>query len=464
MPSTRNLQKSGYNPIMTAAIKIAGTYAGAWSFRKNFASLFERQQDTFGLINGLRFMSFLWILVFHNFFAYGIFAGKEQLLTLSDSISPALWWIFNADKAVDMFFVISGFLISLILFKEISRTHDIRLGRFYFRRYLRLTPIYALLLFIYWVSGGRNHEYVWANFFYVNNFLSIDKMPLQWTWTLAVEEQFYLLLPLILLGVARMRSRPFMPVLCGLLALSFLIRLGVFYFLPDMWDSDYRAMLTDKALYPTFYENIYDNLVTRYGPFVCGAMAAWAYCFHFDNLQQWLQRHNRLRLALNLSAIALMIFFAGLPVFNQWLPASSWWLRGYLVANRNLFAAGLAWFMLVAFLRVHHMDWLNRVLSWRLWQPFSQLTYSMYLVHMIVILMVMFQANHYFSHQEFADESSRIAATLITGIGLSLLITLIIGVLCWVLVEKPFLNLRDAARTSQGATHTGPIRHSLPND
>lgn len=434
---------------------------GAWSPGKNLAALFARQQDAFDLINGLRSMSFLWILIFHTCYSYGMVAGKESVFALGEA-SPLLWWIFNADKAVDLFFILSGFLISLILFKEVNRTGTIRLGRFYFRRYLRLTPVYALILFLYWLSGGRNHEYVWANLFYINNFLELDQMALQWTWTLAVEEQFYLLLPLLLIVVARLPGQPFLRVLGGLLLLSFVARLAAFYFLPDMWSSDYRALLTDKEICPTFYTNIYDNLITRYGPFVCGTFAACAYCFHREQLTTWLLAHRRAFFAINLLMATLTLFFLFFPVTNEVLDGGSWGLRTYLVVNRTLFSAGIAWFMLTVFLQLHDGHWLARILSIRLWQPFSQLTYSMYLVHMIVIIGVMFQINYLFTHQwAIADASWRIFATLTVTATLSLLITMLIGVLCWLLVEKPFLNLRDRAATSRGATTSAPIQHSL---
>lgn len=433
-----------------------GTFASAWSPTRNFASLFDQQQDTFGLVNGLRFLSFMWILVFHNFYSYGIVAGRDAIFTLSDNTPAALWWIFNADKAVDMFFLLSGFLISLILFREVDRTGSIQLRRFYFRRYLRLTPVYALVLLLYGLSGARNSEYVWANLFYVNNFLPVENMPMQWTWTLAVEEQFYLLLPLILIGVAKLPGRPFLQVLLGLLLLSFAARLVAFYYLPGMWDGDFRALLTDKAVYPTYYANIYDNLVTRFGPFVCGALVAHAYCFHRDSLRAWLQANRMRRALLTLLALGTVLFFLFLPVFNQVLPAGSWQLRTYLVVNHTLFSAGLAWLMLTVFLQVHHVDGVPKLLSLRLWQPFSQLTYSMYLVHMLVIVGVMFNVNKYFVAQTGMDATVRIMATLASSIGLSFVITLLIGVICWVFVEKPFLNLRDRAQLSRGATTTAP--------
>ena len=118
--------------------------------------------------------------------------------------------------------------------------------------------------------------------------------------------------------------------------------------------------------------------------------------------------------------------------------------------------------MLTVFLQLHDGHWLARILSIRLWQPFSQLTYSMYLVHMIVIIGVMFQINYLFTHQlAIADDTWRIFATLTVTATLSLTITMLIGVLCWLLVEKPFLNLRDRAATSRGATTSAPILHSL---
>lgn len=429
-----------------------------WSLKNNAQSLYQQSEGIFPLINGLRFFSFVWILIFHTLYIYGLIHGKDVLFGITEDASFYLWWIWNADKAVDLFFVISGFLIGLILFRELDKEGDIKLKRFYLRRYLRLTPLYAVIVFLYWSSGAKNHEWVWTNIFYINNFLPVDKMALHWTWSLAVEEQFYLLLPLLLMFIFKMAGRPFIKVLLGLLAISFLIRFGVLYWFPELWNAGYRDMLSDKVTSDVFYPRLYDNLITRYGPFVCGVLSAYAYYFHRAALKLWLSRNRALAFSINLFALLTVLFFTCFPVLLSRFEQSGTGLKLYLVFHRSLFSAGVAWFMLSAFLNLNHFTWLEKVLSLKIWQPFSQLTYSMYLIHFMVIFIIIKSVEFKLSSIENISETALLWGTIGVTSLISLSICVVIGILCWLLIEKPFLNMRDLFKVNRGATSTAPAQ------
>ncbi len=125
-------------------------------------------------------------------------------------------WTRGGGIGVDIFFTLSGFLISSVLLAEYAKTGDIRIGRFYVRRLLRLYP--ALLavaaVSVLAVSGlDANARKQAADgavgaITYTINWLSIGGTQhrfgiLAHTWSLAVEEQFYLVWPLALLLVLR---------------------------------------------------------------------------------------------------------------------------------------------------------------------------------------------------------------------------------------------------------------------
>jgi peptidoglycan/LPS O-acetylase OafA/YrhL len=119
---------------------------------------------------------------------------------------------------VDVFFVLSGFLITSVLLQEWSKRETINLRNFYARRALRLLPGLAVLLFCLAVYSYNmpyfpaaaveiRREIVFT-FFYVTNWaLAFGAMPalglLGHAWTLAIEEQFYLLWPMLLLSMLR---------------------------------------------------------------------------------------------------------------------------------------------------------------------------------------------------------------------------------------------------------------------
>ncbi|BBH63591.1 acyltransferase [Actinoplanes sp. OR16] len=120
---------------------------------------------------------------------------------------------------VDVFFVISGFLITTLLLKELGRTGTVSLTRFYARRAIRLLPASALVLVAtlagawFWLPSTRFHsislDALFATFYGINwrladegvQYLNADAAPspLQHFWSLAVEEQFYLVWPLLML-------------------------------------------------------------------------------------------------------------------------------------------------------------------------------------------------------------------------------------------------------------------------
>jgi peptidoglycan/LPS O-acetylase OafA/YrhL len=103
---------------------------------------------------------------------------------------------------VDLFFVISGFLITTLLLRERQRSGAISLKRFYLRRFLRIFPAYYLTLAIVAATvllkrGSTSietvHDLPYA-FFYLSNLVTMPSL-LSITWSLSTEEQFYLLVP-----------------------------------------------------------------------------------------------------------------------------------------------------------------------------------------------------------------------------------------------------------------------------
>lgn len=134
-------------------------------------------------------------------------------------------WKWVGWTGVDLFFVLSGFLISGLLFAEYKKRRQIGLSRFFIRRGLKIYPaFYAMLLCTLFVKAVYGplpvfEQWVREIFFFQNYKFGI------WdhTWSLAVEEHFYLFLPLLLLALVKLsrnRSNPFeaLPVVFGVLA------------------------------------------------------------------------------------------------------------------------------------------------------------------------------------------------------------------------------------------------------
>ncbi len=177
-------------------------------------------------VDGLRAIAVLSVIIFHF---------RES-------------WLPGGFVGVDIFFVISGYLITRLIYRELESTQRFAFGNFYLRRIRRLFPAmcatfvlcivlaYSLLSPQHLVDFGRSlifavlsvsNFYFWqsANYF---DFASQAK-PLLHTWSLSVEEQFYLLWPLTLLLLSKLRSSAW--VVLFIIAMSLLsLALNIFWF------------------------------------------------------------------------------------------------------------------------------------------------------------------------------------------------------------------------------------------
>ena len=110
--------------------------------------------------------------------------------------------VFFGRLGVDIFFVLSGFLITSILLKEKIKTGKINIGRFFLRRVLRIFPVlYLYLICCFLLNQFFQPNIAYISFIWpaicVSNIIYSDPM-LAHTWTLSVEEQYYLFWPVTL--------------------------------------------------------------------------------------------------------------------------------------------------------------------------------------------------------------------------------------------------------------------------
>lgn len=157
-------------------------------------------------IDGLRAIAILPVIFFHA--GFGLFSGGFV--------------------GVDIFFVISGFLITSLLLNNINETSSLQIVNFYERRARRILPaLYAVLVFcslygIFFLSPFASRDLfqsILATTFFLENFLlvyessnyfsySSELKPLMHTWSLSIEEQFYLFAPFFLFYATKIKRMP----------------------------------------------------------------------------------------------------------------------------------------------------------------------------------------------------------------------------------------------------------------
>lgn len=140
----------------------------------------------------------------------GLRAIAIAVVVLFHARVPLAWGGF---LGVDVFFVLSGFLISSLLLAELDATGTVGLRAFYMRRLVRLTPALLLMLAVYsaiaplaWPEDSHANQVAIAAAYVSDYVIALAGTPpgqLSHTWSLSVEMHFYLLAPIALLWAAR---------------------------------------------------------------------------------------------------------------------------------------------------------------------------------------------------------------------------------------------------------------------
>ena len=294
---------------------------------------------------------------------------------------------------VDLFFVLSGFLITGILLD--AKGSDGFFRNFYARRCLRIWPLYyALILFMFVLVPllrpaqaamifQRSSPW-WAYPFYLQNFLVTDSQgavgPLGVTWSLAIEEQFYLVWPLVVryLSTAQLR------LLClAVIATSPFVRLYL----------------------STEHVDLYTNLFCRLDGLMWGAfIAALIREPGFEP-----GRHRRLAWSVLTIALPLGLATDGRGV--QWI----------VYSLSVLASAGLVYLALFS-----TAPWLQRILSSRTLAFTGTISYGLYLLHKLPFDLI---KGRTFEHPAIVFAVMIAAAYLL-------------AIASWYLFERPFLRLK----------------------
>jgi peptidoglycan/LPS O-acetylase OafA/YrhL len=309
---------------------------------------------------------------------------------------------------VAIFYVLSGFLITGLLLAEHQRTGAIRLRAFYARRALRIMPAFYVFLAVAWLILHGTEAMPprgtwWASAFYLNDYWSaLNYRPstqITHTWSLGVEEKFYLVWPLLLLlrwpkGIG--------PVL-RLLALAIF---GVW-----LW----RALLAAAGVpMPQLTHYLQFAFESRIDYLAFGCVLAVAqYTGTWDSLTRYTAARRWLPILPIIALVALIL------TLGRW----RWWVVSYPAEGTLI---SLMLFMLLA----ARWRWLDHRVS----RYLGALSYSIYLYHMLA---------WYLAGQLVADPMlSRVIGAMLT---------LALAWLSYTFIERPALRWRDRRVPAQRA-------------
>jgi peptidoglycan/LPS O-acetylase OafA/YrhL len=338
-------------------------------------------------LDGLRGMAVLIVIAFHSSL---LFPFHHRFL-------------HNGGLGVDAFFVLSGFLITALLLREQAIDGRVRIREFYVRRALRLLPALIVLLSAHAIYASIAHlpaarersSVVSILFYYSNTGLN----QLHWSlglghlWSLAVEEQFYIVWPLCVVLFADLRQR---------LSTVLVITVGAIIAVVL-----YRTALWQHGAQRTF---LYTRTITRADSLLVGTLLA----------QLWVRGRVPTRgLAFAAwPALALYAFLVANRTSDEFFYRGGWTLVAITVA--------------IMILAILESNWIvNRFLRFGPLRLVGRVSYGLYIWHLAIFEAIVQYGSHWAPRTRLG-----------TGLGLT---ALACG-LSWRLVERPFLRWSHRVR------------------
>lgn len=164
--------------------------------------------DKLPSINGLRALSICLVILYHLSMKFGVFYYFETYTWLK----PITNLLQDGHLGVNVFFVISGFLITTLLLNEEANTKTISVKNFFIRRTLRIFPAYYFMLLVYFILQLLGYMQISnSSWFTALTYTKYFNWNLDWVtshgWSLSIEEHFYLFWPFVFLGGELFRKR-----------------------------------------------------------------------------------------------------------------------------------------------------------------------------------------------------------------------------------------------------------------
>ncbi|MEJ2609699.1 MAG: acyltransferase [Candidatus Thiodiazotropha sp.] len=404
----------------------------------NFLDIFQQSPNRYPALDGLRAIAMLLVLFFHCFYLNYASIEPTQRSQLLLDMSPWLNWVWQGDKGVDLFFVLSGFLISMLLLKEHRNSGRVDIRKFYIRRIARILPAYLVLLLIAWFVDMPNREWIWGNLLFVSNLQPPATLFIPWSWSITVEVQFYILFPLLLLPLITRSKKPLL-VMTVVVISCMLLRQFILALYDNLNNMPFYEILFDTKKLAAWWDTLYIHLYTRAGPIVLGITAGVIHNFHGKKLDRFANSYNKSYLFIIGFALAIFLTILTLPVHMVQMDYLSHigHLGNllFLGQHRNLFSLSVAILLLIAIHPASSTISFSTILRSKMLTPIAKVSYSAYLFHIFIIWIVFKYLRD--NWQEGIGEPSWFAV----GIILVMVVTFAVSTLSYIFIEKPFNDM-----------------------
>ncbi|GFY71974.1 nose resistant to fluoxetine protein 6 [Trichonephila inaurata madagascariensis] len=345
------------NGAFQRCFKASSVFLRCFCLFSNTAKILDTSTtaNTFSCIHGIRFFSMAWVILGHTYIHNTNIIGNYMDLLHSIDNLP-FQTVTQGTFSVDSFFLISGFLLCYLFLEESDkRNGKINLFVLCLHRFVRLTPVYMLLIafntlvFKYTGSGpfwgddsdiGSCKQYWWWNLLYINNFLPLESMCITWTWYLADDMQFFLV-GIILMSI--LGRWPVVGLTIGITLLfgSWIVTWCISYyydlvplFVGITTATDYETYKNRLVL---AWNLIYSKPYCRCGPYIIGILLA--YIMYQNRNKNW-----NMKLWLKCLGWCCGSFCSLSVVFGMYhVQENATLFHFYSAFSRSAFSLGVAW-------------------------------------------------------------------------------------------------------------------------
>jgi peptidoglycan/LPS O-acetylase OafA/YrhL len=319
----------------------------------------------------------------------------------------ALPFVYFGWTGVDLFFVLSGYLIGKQLWTEFAKTGTVNVPRFLMRRSLRIWPLYAAYILVPILLGGSIVERIPDIFFFSNYVEGL----VNGGWSLSTEEQFYILVPLLIVGFRkRLNLSRWLHALPAIMLIVVILRVVT------------RAHLAAAGMTGE------EITLAMYFPFHLRSEALFVGLFLSLVAVLRPDLYQR-RIANGMSPLMLGAAFAAVTIGLA--------LRSF---DRQLFAFTALGLVYGSFALsvLSDRSFLTRWMGWRAFYPIARLSYGAYLAHFIVLR---------YAGPVIIRKIARLPIYPAVAFGASLFVglfaSLLFSTVTFILIERPFLLLRE---------------------
>jgi peptidoglycan/LPS O-acetylase OafA/YrhL len=376
----------------------------------------DKPKVFFPNLDGLRFFAFLSVFLSHCIGYLG-YTNPSRIYTLLRH------FFANGDLGVNFFFVLSGFLITFLLYKEFEAKKTIHVRYFYLRRFFRIWPVFFLIVFIGFFIIPHTHfvtevqsslsfsikadlkRLPWFIFFLANFDLVFNReisFIVIGLWSVSVEEQFYLIWPVI---INYLRPKNLKTLLWVMIGISFI----------------YRCLNSSDSITINYSSlSVMSDICT-------GALIAH-YTLSSDNfVRKFTNLKKRQILLIYFTGFLLMPLRGFAHIFGETL------FHVYIPFESLLFSAFFAFIVLEQNFSVNSIIKVGRskILSY-----FGKISYGLYCYHMLAMTL----CASLFLHLDLRVNNALNFSLLIFS---SFLLTLLLAFISFIVLEKRLINFKE---------------------